>query len=142
MKKGVAVGLLVVGSVAVIGGISLANLCLFFGLYGGGLVLAILVTSGAVFGITRLRGAFERRYGISAPKFALLAFVPSVAVSGIFYIVILILDKAGYFRGFLAGLGEFIYGLVWLITSAAAVVLGAAMLAISAKLRAKRNIGS
>lgn len=135
MKKGVAVGLLVVGSALVIAGISVANLILFFAIYGGGLLLAMLVTAGTVFGISGLRGVFERHYGISAPKFALFAFVPSLAVSGIFYIVILILDKAGYFRGFLAGLGEFIYGLVWLITSGAAVVLGAVMLAVTSKAR-------
>lgn len=130
MKKPLAIFLLIIGGAAAIALISAANLMLFFGLYGGGLLLAILVTAGAVFGMTRLRGVFERHYGISAPRFGLLAFVPSVAVSGIFFIVILILDNAGYFKGFLAGLGESLFGLTWLITTAAAAVMGAVMLAV------------
>lgn len=138
MKKGVAIGLLVIGSLAAIGGISVANLILFFVIYGPGLASAILVTAGAVFGITRLRGVFERHYGMSYPRFGLLVFVPSLAASLIAYIVFQILDKAGYFKGFFAGLGEYLFTLTWLITSAAAAVIGAVMLVIScARKRAK-----
>lgn len=131
MKKGVAIGLLVIGSLAAIGGISVANLILFFVIYGPGLALAILVTAGAVFGITRLRGVFERHYGMSYPRFGLLAFVPSIAVSGIFFIVMLILDGAGYFSGFFEGLLESLYAFGWLLTSGAAAFIGAIMLAVS-----------
>lgn len=124
-------GLLVAGSLAAIGGISAANFFLFFALLNAGLLIAVPVTVAAVFGITRLRGVFERHYGMSYPRFGLLAFVPSIAVSGIFFIVMLILDGAGYFSGFFEGLLESLYAFGWLLTSGAAAFIGAIMLAVS-----------
>lgn len=131
MRKSVAIGLLILGSVAGICGISVLNLYLALGLIGVGILPAVIVTAGAAFGISRLRGVFERKYGIGFRKFFLFAYVPSAAASGIFYIVILCLDKAGYFKGFFAGMGEFLYGLAWLLTAVVAAVMGAIMLAVS-----------
>ncbi|MDE6726969.1 MAG: hypothetical protein K2J80_03395 [Oscillospiraceae bacterium] len=132
MRKEFAVTLLILGGAAAIFGLSFANLLLVLVLLHAGILIAIVVTGGAVFGIDRLRVLFRNKYGFSAPKFFLCAYAPSVAVSAVYYAVICTLDNAGYFKGFMAGLGEYLMGLVWLITSAAAIVLAAIMLVISA----------
>lgn len=139
MRKKLTVALLILGGTAAIFGLSVANLMLFFGLMQIGILIAIIVTGGAVFGIDRLRVLFANKYGFSAPKFFLCAYAPSVAASAVYFAVVCALDKAGYFKGFMAGLGETLMGLVWLITSAAAVVLGFIMHVISSNICAKKS---
>lgn len=139
MKKRPAVALLVLGGAAAIFGLSFADLLLTLILMHGGVLIAIVVTGGAVFGIDRLRVLFADKYGFSAPKFFLCAYAPSVAASAVYYAVVCALDKAGYYKGFMAGLGEYLMGLAWLITSAAAVVMAAICFAVSTAIARKRG---
>lgn len=139
MRKKLTVALLILGGAAAIFGLSVANLMLFFGLMQIGVLIAIVVTGGAVFGFDRLRMLFANKYGFSAPKFFLCAYAPSVAVSAVYYAVVCALDKAGYYKGFMAGLGETLVGLSWLITSAAAVVMAAICFAVSTAIARKRG---
>lgn len=141
MKKGLAVMLVVFGSILIFFGISFANLMLYLLLLEFGVVLGIILTAGAAFGIGRLRGVFERRYGFSSPKFFLCAYAPSVAAAGIYYLIFTILDSAKIFRGMMAGLLELLIGLSWLITAGVAAASGAVILIISANIRAKKGIG-
>lgn len=139
MRKEFAVTLLILGGAAAIFGLSFANLLLTLILMHCGVLIAIVVTGGAVYGIDRLRVLFADKYGFSAPKFFLCAYALSVAASAVYYAVVCALDKAGYYKGFFAGLGEYLMGLAWLITSAAAIVLAAIMLVISAVVARKKG---
>ena len=100
------------------------NLFLFSEIYD----LVILVGLAAVVGLgfvqTALQGVLERKTGLSWKRFILLAYVPSAAGSIVYFIVVRILDMAGYFKGFLAGLGELLIGISWTITSVAALIAG------------------
>lgn len=131
MKKPSAVFLLIIGGAAAIALISTANLMLFARLAGVELILEVLLTAGAVFGMTRLRGVFEKHYGIFATRFGLLAFVPSAAAAGIFFIICSILNNAGNSDGSFSIFKG--YPLLWQMTSAAAVVMGYFMLVLSIK---------
>lgn len=139
MKKRPAVVLLVLGGAAAIFGLSVVDLMLTLILMHGGVALAIIVTGGAVFGIDRLRVLFAGKYGFSAPKFFLCAYAPSVAASAVYYAVVCALDEAGYYKGFMAGLGEYLMALAWIITSAAAVVLAAICFAVTTAIARKRG---
>lgn len=129
MKKFAAASLLAVGSTLAIVIISAANLLMFARLGGAELILELALTAGAVFVITRLRGVFETRYGFSATRFALLAFIPSAAASGILFILCFSLDAGGEFSIFKG------YPLLWLMTSGVAIITAYIMLAVSLKER-------
>lgn len=124
MKKILAPVALFIGSAAVIFGLSLLNLVLFVNI----LDLVILVGIAEVVGLGLVQAAlqrvFERKTGLSWKRFMLWAYVPSSAGSVVYFIVVRILDKAGYFKGFLAGLGELLVGMSWAITSVAALIAG------------------
>ena len=137
MRKELAITLLILGGAAAFFGLSFADLMLVLVLLHGGFLIAIVVVGGAAFGINKLRGVFAEKYGLSAPKFFLCAYVPSIAAASIHFTVVLCLDNLGYFKGFMAGLDSFLIGLAWLMTSAAAGVLAAIMLVISARKKAE-----
>ncbi len=124
MKKALALVALFIGSAAVIFGLSILNLWAVLVLSVFGVLLGILAVVGLGFGLGALQGVFEREMELSWKRFILLTYVPSAAVSAVYFIVVLILDWAGYFKGFFAGLGEFLTGLAWLITSVAALIAG------------------
>lgn len=130
MKKPLAIVLLILGGFAGIFGLSLVNLILFGNLLSLGNLVGLILTASAAFGIDGLRVLFARKYGLSAPKFFLCAYVPSVTATLVYFTVVLYLDSVGYFTGFFAGLGEFIMGLAWLATSAVAIIFGFIIFAI------------
>lgn len=137
MKKARAIILTIIGVNAVFFGISIAvyQMLLYLDLNRFVFVAAIILTVGATFGISRLRGVFADHYGIASLKFFLCAYVSSAAASALFFLIAVCVARFNAEYGF-------VFGIIWMLVSGAAVVLGAAMLAISAKLRAKRNIGS
>lgn len=139
MKKALALIALIIGSAAVIFGLSILNLWAVLVLSVFGVLLGILAVVGLGFGLGALQGVFERKTGLSWKRFILLAYVPSAAVSAVYFIVVLILDWAGYFKGFLSGLGEFLTGLAWLITSVAALIAGGIIIGIMDRRREEKG---
>lgn len=128
MKKVLALVALFIGSAAVIFGLSILNLWAVLFLSVFGLLLGIAAVVGLGFAQAALQRVFERKTGLSWVRFMLWAYLPSAAGSIVYFIVVLMLDKAGYFKGFFAGLGEFIIGLAWSITSVAALAAGGLIL--------------
>ncbi len=124
MKKALALVALFIGSAAVIFGLSILNLWAVLVLSVFGVLLGILAVVGLGFGLGALQGVVEREVEVSWERFIVLAYVPSAAVSAVYFIVVLILDWAGYFKGFFGGFGEFLTGLAWSITSAASLIAG------------------
>lgn len=139
MKKQPAVILLILGGALAVFGISYLNILLFLSLFPFGVLAAIALTAGAAFGIDSLRVLLAGKYGFSVPKFLLCAYAPSIAASAVYFAVVSYLDKTGYFKGYFAGMGEFLTGLSWLITSAAAAVLGIIMLIITSMIIARKE---
>ena len=130
MKKPLAVVLLVVGGLVGIFGLSILNLALFFLIWGPGVFIAIAATLAAAFGIDCLRRLYKRKYELKTARFLVCAYVPSVLCAAIAYITVLKLDEAGYFTGFLAGLGEFMITFSYLITAGAALAAAFVWLAV------------
>lgn len=124
MKKILALVALFIGSAAVIFGLSILNLWAVLVLSVLGLLLGIAAVMGLGFAQAALQGVFERKTGLSWKRFILWAYVSSSAVSAVYLIVVLILDKMRYFKGFFGGLVEFLTGLAWSITSAAVLIAG------------------
>lgn len=125
MKKPIAVTLLVFGDFAAV--IAVSFLLLFAALtLGVGLAivigLAVLIPLGLA--SSQIGRIFGRKYGMKKSRFILTAFVPPVAGSVIYLIAICILDAAGAFSGFLAGLGEFLMALSLVPTSLVYLISG------------------
>lgn len=137
MNKPVAITLLILGGIAAVFGMALLDVVLFFTLMWSGLLIGIAAVMGMAFGADRLRILFKRKYGMNAAKFCLCVYVPSIAASGVCFITVILLDKAGYFTGFFAGLGEFIFSLSYILTASAFAAAGAIWLAVSACVRRK-----
>ena len=142
MKKPLAILLLIVGGLAGVFGLSFANVIIFFLLYGAGLAVDIALTLAAAFGIDRLRVLFKRKYEMKAPKFLVLAYVPSVLCSAAAVIIFMELDRAGYFEGLFAGLGEFIFSLSYVITAGAILIMAFIWLIISTIITKHRKVNS
>lgn len=132
MRKGLAVTLLILGGIAVYFWISIAVFWMLLYLGQFAIAAAIILTVGATFGISGLRGVYADRCRLSARKFLLCTYVSSAAASALFFLIAVCMVR------FYAEFG-WAFGIIWMIVSGAAVVLGAAMLAISAKLRAKKE---
>lgn len=139
MKKVLALIALIIGSAAVIFGLAILNLWAVLVLSVFGVLLGIAAAVGLGFALSALQGVFERKIGLSWKRFILLTYVPSVAVSAVYFIVVLILDRAGYFKGILAGLGEFLMGMSWSITSVAALAVGALILWLMSRHRERKG---
>lgn len=124
MKKILAPVALFIGSAAVIFGLSLLNLVLFVNILDFVILVEIAEVVGLGFAQAALQRVFERKTGLSWVRFMLWAYLPSAAVSAVYFIVVLILGEVGYFKGFLGGIVETLMGLAWLITSIAALIAG------------------
>lgn len=113
MKKPLAISLLVICNALVVFVMSIVNLLVFFTTFS--LAAAILIGLAALtalgFASSRVLRVFKRKYGLRTRWFILASYVPSVVGAAVYFIAYLILDHVGYFRGFLAGLGEFIFAL-------------------------------
>lgn len=139
MKKALAFIALFIGSAAVIFGLSLLNLWAVLVLSVFGVLLGIAAAAGLGFAHAALWGLFERKTGLCWWKYLLWAYLPSIAGSAVYFIVVEILDNNGYFKGFLAGLGEFLIGMSWGITSAAALVSGIIIILIFSRRRKRKG---
>ena len=129
MKKSLAIVLLVFGGVAAVFGLAFLCMILFAELMWVGLSIDIALICGMAFGGYCLSELFRRKYEIGAPMFFLCAYVPPMVGSGIYFIIILILDSVGYFKGFMAGLREAITALAFVIASIVLAVIGGIWLA-------------
>lgn len=139
MKKALAFIALFIGSAAVIFGLSILNLWAVLVLSVFGLLLGIAAVVGLGFAQTALQRVFEGKTGLCWWKYLLWAYLPSVAGSAVFYIIVEILDKNGYFKGLFAGLGEFLIGMSWAITSVAALVVGLVIVLIFSRRRKRKG---
>ena len=129
--------MLIIGGILLFFGISAAVYWLLvFGWFG--IIPGLALTFGAAFGVGRLRGVFEDRCGISSQKFFLCAYMPSVAAAVIYFVIVICLINDGHMTAIQSSLNSTVFGFVWMITAAAAVISGTAIPAISAKLREKK----
>lgn len=118
-KSIVAAVILTVASAAVTFALSYVVLGLFFAVLSLGWLFGILIAIAEVTGLYFIGKLFLKKGFIK--NRALLWFLStgiSLIISGIGFIAVLVLDSNGYFTGFLAGLGEFILTLCWLVYSA------------------------
>lgn len=129
MKKSLAVILLVVGGLVVVFGLSVLSMLLFAELMDVGLFIYLALVLGTAFGGYCLSELFRRKYEMGASVFFLCAYVPPMVGSGIYFVIILILDSAGCFSGFLGGLGESLTALAFVIASIVLAVVGGIWLA-------------
>lgn len=96
MKKTWAIRFLVIGTLAAVAAMSLFNSFFAFGQgYRFGEFFGIAVIVGAAFGAYCLSKLFRRKYGLSAPKFFLYAYVPPIVVSGIYLAVVIGITALG-----------------------------------------------
>lgn len=131
MKKGIAIALVIVGTLGGVYGLAWANLMLFLTLYVPvGLILAFAATVAAAFGLDALRRLFKRHYGLSVPIFLLFTYLPPVFCAVIMWIVFFIALDLGYFSGLFAGLSEFLTVLSYSINAGVLLVFGMIWLAI------------
>ena len=138
MKKPLATFLLILGGLAVGVGLGVLNMILFLALYPAGAVLAILAILAASFGIDCLRRLYKKKFNIKTQRYLVCAYVPSVLFSAMFFLIVLRLDAGGYFEGFMAGLGELVFGLSWMISSGAAWVTSFIWLMLSDVIHRKK----
>ncbi|MCM1165564.1 MAG: hypothetical protein NC299_03875 [Lachnospiraceae bacterium] len=139
MKKSLAAALLIIGGLTAVFGLTILGILLFFGLMELGLLIGIVVALGAAFGADRLRVLFRKKYGLNAGVFFLCAYVPPLVGAGIAFVTVLLLDEAGYFSGFLAGVRAAIFALASLIAAGVFAAAGGVMLLISAMIERARS---
>ena len=132
MKKGLAITLLILGGIAVYLAISVATFWAMIYLGPPALAAAVIVTAGATFGISVLRGVFAKRFELSSKKFLLCAYVPSAIASALFFLIGVCIVRLFAEYGFA-------FAVIWMLVSAAAIVLGTVILAVSAAIRAKKG---
>lgn len=131
MKKPLAVALLILGVLAAVLGLSVVSMLLFVELMNIGLLIDFALILGAAFGIYRIAKLYHRVYEMRVSQFFLCAYIPPMIGSGIFFIVVLILDKIGYFDGFLGGLGEALTALASIAVSVVLAIVGGIWLAVA-----------
>lgn len=138
MKKPLAITLLVLGGLAAVFGAAMLGLILILVLMWGGLLIGIAAVMGMAFGADRMRILYKRKYGMNAAKFFLCAYVPPIVGSVILFVVVELLDEAGYFSGLFPGLGEFLMALSCVIASGAFAAAGGIWLTVSTIIERKR----
>ncbi len=126
MKKALAVSLLVICNVAAVCALSAINLFMFFLTISP--FVAVLIGLAAVtalgFASSRLIPVFERKLSLKAKWFILAAYISPIIGAAVYWIVYLILDAAGYFSGWFAGLGEGLYAISLSLTAVAYFISG------------------
>ena len=133
MGKRLAVTLLVLGAIVLFLGLSAAVYWLLvFGWFG--IIPWLALTFGAAFGVSRLRGVFEDRFGLSKEKFIVYAYVSPVAAAVINFVFAMCLDNG---NNFAVALDRDIFAFIWLITASAAAISGSAIIKISENRRSK-----
>ena len=136
MGKRIAITMLIIGGILLFFGISAAVYWLLvFGWFE--IIPGLALTFGAAFGVGRLRGVFEDHFWLSKEKFIVYACVSPVAAAVMNFVIAMCLDNGNNFARFSAALGRDIFAFIWLITAAAAVILGSLILKISENRRSK-----
>ena len=129
MKKSLAITLLVVGNILLTLGLGFAVLLIAMLILGFGIALDVILLAGHIVGVMLLQRLYERRGWFAPVKFWLCAAVPAAVISAAGFGLVAFLDSMDYFRGFFAGLGEFLSAFSAVIYSGAfLLVLGAALL--------------
>lgn len=123
--------MLILGGIAAVLGLSVVSMLLFVELMNIGLLIDFALILGAAFGIYRIAKLYHRVYEMRVSQFFLCAYIPPMIGSGIFFIVVLILDKIGYFDGFLGGLGEALTALASIAVSVVLAIVGGIWLAVA-----------
>lgn len=98
------------------------SLVFFLGILNSfGYVLVVLLLFFAVELLDRMQRFFSKKQEVSCRRIILTTQLPGVIVSVLFFLFILWLDQNGYWdnKGFLAGLGEYLFSLSWIVFSAA-----------------------
>lgn len=126
MNKSLALTLLVICNTAVVFAVSLLNFFVFSLFYSLGFTviagLAVLTALGFASG--HLITVFDRKYRLRTRWFVIASYVSPVIGAAVYWIVFMILDAAGHFKGWFAGVGEMLYGLSLAATAAVYLISG------------------
>ena len=124
MKKTLAIVFLSLGNVLLTLALGYVALGLFFSLSGGGIFISLLILAAHTVGIYFLKRVYVERSRLTHKKYWLISAVPPLGISVLGFILTLILDSIGFFKGFLAGavyclifLASGIYAFVFLIVT-------------------------
>lgn len=124
MKRLVAIALVSIGNTLLTLAFSWLALGLFFVLCGAGIIFSILILAAHVTGVVFLKRVYIKRGWLTPWKYWLCTSVPAAVVSVLGFVLVLILDEAGFFKGFLGGVGECLIGLSCSIYSVVFLVVG------------------
>lgn len=120
MKRPVAIALVSVGNTLLTLAFGWLALGLFFILPGIPLILLAAHVTGVVF----LKRVYIKRGWLTPWKYWLCTSVPAAVVSVLGFVLVLILDEAGFFKGFLGGAAKGLIGLSCSIYSVVFLVVG------------------
>ncbi len=125
MKKPLAVAILSVGSTLLTYVIGWVALGLVMSMSGIGVLICLLVLAAHAAGMYFLKPVYIGRGWLTHEKYWLVSSVPPLGISALGFILTLILDSVGFFKGFLVGavnslifLADGIYALAFLIVTA------------------------
>ncbi len=116
MKRTIAIILLIIGGVLACG-LGILGLAAPFVLTSGLNLLCFLSIAVHTVAAVFVQGLYQRRGWLNKWQFWLCAGLPSTMIGGGMLIFVMILDNAGYFHGFFAGLGEFLISFAILVYS-------------------------
>ncbi|MGN1340057.1 MAG: hypothetical protein ACI4WS_07170 [Oscillospiraceae bacterium] len=124
MKKPLAIALLSVGNVLLTLFIGYLALGLVFAFQGLGVLICLVILAAHTVGIYFLKRVYVEHGWLTHKKYWLISAVPPLGISALGFILTLILDSIGFFKGFLSGavncltfLFSGIYALVFLIVT-------------------------
>ena len=139
MSKQHAIALLIVMNTLLTLGLGFAALVVVGLLFGPGLGLMIIVLGLHIVGAMFAQRVLLKHKLLSPLQFWLFAAAPALVFSAAGFILVLYLDSIGYFTGFFAGLGEFIFALCELVYSGAFTVVLGVVLLIKSLIRRKHT---
>ncbi|MDY4588576.1 MAG: hypothetical protein SPD47_09010 [Oscillospiraceae bacterium] len=120
MKRPVAIALVSVGNTLLTLAFGWLALGLFFILP----VIPLILLAAHVTGVVFLKRVYIKRGWLTPWKYWLCTSVPAAVVSVLGFVLVLILDEAGFFKGFLGGAAEGLIGLSCSIYSVVFLVVG------------------
>lgn len=139
MSKQHAIALLIVMNTLLTLGLGFAALVVVGILFGPGLGLMVIVLGLHIVGAMFAQRVLLKHKLLSPLQFWLFAAAPALVFSAAGFILVLYLDSIGYFTGFFAGLGEFIFALCELVYSGAFTVVLGVVLLIKSLIRRKHT---
>lgn len=110
MKKLAALSLLVICNALVVFVMTMVNLVVFFTTFSlaAAIVIGLAALTALGFASSRVFPVFKRKCGLKMRWFIPTSYVPSVVGAAVYCIIFWSLNNSGYFKGFLAGVGEYI----------------------------------